>query len=66
MSTGNTAKKFAEQAELGQSGLAWELWGWLRHNKKWWLTPIVLILFLVSCFVILSSTAVAPFIYTLF
>ena len=35
------------------------------HNKKWWLTPIILTLLLIGVLVVLSGTAVAPFIYTL-
>ena len=59
-------RKFAEQAEQGQQGMLGEYWKWFRHNKKWWLTPIVLTLLFVGFFVILSGTALAPFIYTLF
>lgn len=35
-------------------------------NKKWWLLPIVIILGLFATLIYLSSTAVAPFVYTLF
>jgi hypothetical protein len=43
------------------------LWGFLRTRKKWWLTPIVLMLILLGALVVLSeSSAVAPFIYALF
>ena len=38
----------------------------LLHNKKWWLLPILLILLVLSLLVALSSTAIAPFIYTVF
>ncbi len=57
---------FIQQAEQAQVGLVWELWAWLRHNKKWWLSPVVVLLLLVSFLVFLSGTAIAPFIYTLF
>jgi hypothetical protein len=43
-----------------------EFWGFLRHTKKWWLAPIIVILVLFGLLVALSSTAAAPFIYTLF
>ncbi len=43
-----------------------ELWDLLRHNKKWWLTPIVIVLFLLGVLVVIGGTAAAPFIYTLF
>jgi hypothetical protein len=38
----------------------------LRHNKKWWLLPIVAFLLLFGVLMLLSGTAAAPFIYTLF
>jgi hypothetical protein len=40
--------------------------GLLRHNKKWWLLPILFSLLLFGLLIGLSGTAVAPFIYTLF
>jgi hypothetical protein len=44
-----------------------ELWNFLRARKKFWLTPIILMLLLLGGLVVLSSgSAVAPFIYTLF
>jgi hypothetical protein len=49
-----------------QAGLVREFWSFLRHNKKWWLLPILSVIFLFGVLVFLSGTAVAPFIYTLF
>ncbi|MBL7157752.1 MAG: hypothetical protein ISS92_06325 [Candidatus Omnitrophica bacterium] len=44
-----------------------ELWGFLITRKKWWLLPIIIILFLLGLLIIFTETsAVAPFIYTLF
>ncbi len=44
-----------------------ELLGFFSKNKWWWLTPMILLLFLVGFLVVLAQTsAVAPFIYTLF
>jgi len=57
---------FAKEAEQPQVGLVREFWDFLRYNKKWWLTPIVLVLLLISALVLLTSGAAAPFIYTLF
>lgn len=43
------------------------LWGFLRTRKKWWLTPIVVFLMLLSLLIVVSEgSAVAPFIYALF
>ena len=64
---GNTrGNGFAGQAEQARPGLLVELWEFLRHNKKWWLTPIILVLLLVGALILLAGTAAAPFIYPLF
>ena len=43
------------------------IWGFLKVRRKWWLTPIVVFLLLVSLILVLAEgSAVAPFIYTLF
>ena len=57
---------FAEQARATRPGLLMELWEFLRHNKKWWLTPIILVLLLIGALILLAGTAAAPFIYPLF
>ncbi len=57
---------FAKLADQQSPGLVREFFDFLRTNKKWWLTPIILALLLVALLVILGSTAAAPFIYTLF
>ena len=57
---------FSEMANAPQTGIIREFWDFLRFNKKWWLTPIVLVLLIVGVLVLLSSTAAAPFIYTIF
>jgi Family of unknown function (DUF5989) len=62
-----TDTEFEQAAERLQSpGLLAELWGFLKYNKKWWLGPIVVILLLFGVLMLLSGTAAAPFIYTLF
>jgi len=35
-------------------------------NKKWWLVPIIAVLLIFGLLILLSSTGVAPFIYTVF
>jgi hypothetical protein len=49
-----------------ETSLPVEFWQFLKHNKKWWLLPIVIVISLFGVLVFLSGTAVAPFIYTLF
>ena len=41
-----------------------EFWQFLRHNKKWWLLPILIVLLLFGLLIFLSGTGAAPFIYT--
>lgn len=44
-----------------------EFWNFLKVRKKWWLTPVIIILLLLGVLIVLTeSSAVAPFIYTLF
>ena len=44
-----------------------ELWAFLRARKKFWLMPIVVMMFLFGALLVLAQgSAVAPFIYTLF
>ena len=49
-----------------RSGFLRELWGFMKNNKKWWLLPIVITFLALAALVFLSSTGLAPFIYTLF
>lgn len=60
------AREFARAAEARPRGVLREFWGLITHTKKYWLTPIVVILLLVGMVVMLGGTAIAPFIYTLF
>ncbi len=56
-----------EQAASRQSpGMAREFIGFLAHNKKWWLAPVIVVMLLLGLLVFLGGTGVAPFIYTLF
>ncbi len=57
---------FQDHVEGPQPGLMREFWDFLRYNKKWWLLPIILTLVVLGAFVLLTGTAFAPFIYTLF
>ena len=57
---------FEVEAEAARPGLLAELWEFMANNKKWWLTPIVLVLLLVGALILVSGSAAAPFVYTLF
>ncbi|MDR3636823.1 MAG: DUF5989 family protein [Isosphaeraceae bacterium] len=55
-----------EFAGTPQPSLAVELIDFLKHNKKWWLLPILLMLGLFGILMALAATGAAPFIYTMF
>ena len=58
--------KLDQLVEQKRRGVVGEFWGLLRHNKKWWLAPIIIVSLLVGALLILFGTPVAPLIYTLF
>ena len=58
--------EFDKQSQKKRSGLLVEFWLYVRHNKKWWLLPILIILLALCALVLLGGTAIAPFIYPLF
>jgi len=61
------SKDFAAKAADGaRVGLVGEFVEFLKENKKWWLAPIILSIVGLGLLVLLSGTAAAPFIYTLF
>jgi hypothetical protein len=52
---------------MGKMSLLKEIWLYLRQNKKYWLLPIIFVLVLMSVMLILAQTsALAPFIYSIF
>jgi len=52
---------------MAKSDVLREFWQFLKQEKKYWLAPIVLVLLLFGLLLVFAQTsAVAPFIYTLF
>jgi hypothetical protein len=52
---------------MSNSSVVRELWAFLRIRKKWWLAPVLIVLFLVGALLVFAQTsALAPFIYTIF
>lgn len=48
-------------------GIAGELLSFFWQNKRWWLTPMMVVLLLFGIVMVMAqSSAIAPFIYTLF
>ena len=52
---------------MGKISIVKEFWEFLKVRKRFWLAPIIIILVLLSLLIVFAETsAVAPFIYTLF
>jgi hypothetical protein len=44
-----------------------ELWAFMKVRKKWWLLPVILLMVFVGTLLVFAQTsALAPFIYTIF
>jgi type II secretory pathway component PulF len=44
-----------------------DFWQFLRIRKKWWLAPIIIVMFVFGLLIVFTQgSALAPFIYTLF
>lgn len=44
-----------------------DLWLYFKERKKMWIAPIIIVLLIIGLFLVFGGTsAVAPFIYTLF
>ena len=52
---------------MANQSIITEFWEFLKIRKRYWLLPIVIILFLFSMLIVLTEgSSVAPFIYALF
>ena len=58
--------QFEQVADEGGSSLLGEFFDLLKHNKKYWLLPIFILLLGFGLLIVLGGSAAAPFIYTLF
>ncbi len=44
-----------------------DLWQFMRERKKFWLAPLIIVLLLLGILIVFGgSSALAPFVYTLF
>ncbi len=59
----NKSDQFLAQSQGTSPGILAEFWYFLRHNKKWWLAPIIIALLLIGLLILISGSAIAPFIY---
>jgi hypothetical protein len=44
-----------------------DLWAFMKERKKFWLAPMIIILIILGLIIVFGgSSAIAPFVYTLF
>jgi C4-dicarboxylate transporter len=60
------ADEFVQYASKDRVGLVTEFLDFLKHNKKWWLLPILITFAGIGILALLMGSGAAPFIYTLF
>ncbi len=60
------ARSEFEKAEGRNASLLSEVWRFVGLSRKWWLIPALLTFAVVGGLLLLTSTAAATFIYTLF
>jgi len=63
--TSDTSRQFTREAEQAPSGLLKEYWYFLRHSKKWYMIPTIVLLLLLGLLVALSASGLMPFIYAI-
>ena len=57
-------KSFEEAGKESQSkGLLAEYWDFLKHNKKFWMIPLLVILLGLGLLVVLGGSGIAPALY---
>lgn len=55
-----------EELEAAPSGLVAEFWHFIKHEKVWWMAPIIIVLLVMIGFIVwVEASPVLPFIYTL-
>jgi hypothetical protein len=61
------ALKIVQLEKIVRMDILRDLWLFLRERKKFWLAPVIVVLLLLGILIVIGgSSALAPFIYTLF
>ena len=57
---------FEQAGEEAQQSLLKEFIFFMNENKKWWLSPILILIVFLGMLIMVGGTGLAPFVYTLF
>jgi hypothetical protein len=60
------ATRFEQLTRTRRRSIWLDVWQLLREHKKWWLTPIVLMMLMLGWLTLFAGGSAAPFLYTLF
>ena len=60
------SSEFEDLSREQEPSLLREIWTFIKEEKLWWMSPIIIALLLVAILIALTTTGAAPFIYTLF
>ena len=60
------SSEFEDLSREQEPSLLREIWTFIKEEKLWWMSPIIIALLLVGILIALTTTGAAPFIYTLF
>ena len=60
------ADEFRDASTRSRTNIVREFWDFLKHSKKWWMLPILVLLGILSLLVVLGQFGLAPFVYPLF
>ncbi len=62
---GSGRGSFEQARSTRRTSVLTEFLGYLRQSKKWWMLPILLVMLCLGALALLSSSPIAPFVYTL-
>lgn len=62
----DSSDEFKKASNEKQASLVSEFMGFLKETRKFWLIPLILVLLALGALLVLTNSALAPFIYTLF
>ena len=57
---------FQDAANEARPGLVRDFVSFMRENRKWWLTPFLVVFALLALALVLHATGALPFLYTMF
>jgi hypothetical protein len=64
--TSQPGNDFEKASNEKQANLVTEFIGFLKETRKFWLIPLIIVMLALGSLLLLTNSALAPFIYSLF